>query len=99
MLTFTRGGFAIGNAAGLPCELDDCHINLVADASHPEARANEVITVGGLRPDGSIPQDRGRINVVRYRDAAPADFQTTSTEARQKRRIPPDLKRRVEADS
>ena len=95
VLTFTRGGFTIGNAGGLPCPLDDCHINLVADASNPEARSGELITVGGLRPDGSIPQDRGRINVVRYRNSSPGDFATTSTEARRKRRIPPDLQRRV----
>ena len=95
VLTFTRGGFVVRNPAGLPCELDDCHINLVADASHPEARSGEVITVGGLRPNGTIPQDRGRINAIRYRDSSPDDFTTTATTARLKRRIPPDLKRRV----
>lgn len=95
VLVFTGAGFTIRDPGRLPCALDACHINLVAHASHPQARSGELITVGGLRPDGAIPQDRGRINVVRYRDASPADFTSTTTEARQKRRIPPDLKRRV----
>ena len=60
--------------ARLPCELDACHLNLVADAHQERARHGDLIMVGGQRPDGHIPQDRGRINVVRYRDARPADF-------------------------
>lgn len=95
VLVFTRSGFVIGDPSRLPCALDECHINLVADANHPTARAGSLVTVGGLRPDGSIPQDRGRINVVRYRNATAREFVSTATEARRKRRIPPDLKRRV----
>jgi len=95
VLVFTRAGFVIRDPGRLPCALDACHINFVADASHPNAGPRDLIMVGGLRPDGSIPQDRGRINVVRYRDSSPRDFPTTATEARRKRRIPPDLKRRV----
>lgn len=51
--------------------------------------------VGGLKPKGAIPQDRGRINAVRYRDSRPADFTTTTTTSLQHRRLRPDFKRRV----
>jgi hypothetical protein len=51
--------------------------------------------VGGQRPSGKIPQDRGRINAIRYRDTVPSDFRTTRTRHLRKRAAPPDFKRRV----
>jgi hypothetical protein len=95
VLVFSKAGIAIGDPARLPCPLDSCYVNLVADAHHRRASRGDRIMVGGLRPDGAIPQDRGRINVIRYRDASAADAQASSTEQRLKRRLPPDFKRRV----
>ena len=51
--------------------------------------------VGGQRPDGSIPQDRGRINVVRLRGPTAADTRIVSTSDPRKRKLRPDLERRV----
>jgi hypothetical protein len=94
VLVFTRGEVEI-SPGRLPCPLDDCHVNLVATASHPRASPGDRIMVGGLKPNGTIPQDRGRINVVRYRGAGPGDGRTATTEHRLKRRLRPDFKRRV----
>ncbi len=94
VLVFTRGGVTI-NPARLPCPLDRCYVNLVADAHHARAEHGDLLMVGGLKPNGSIPQDRGRINVVRYRHAGSGDATKTSTEHRRKRRLRPDFRRRV----
>ena len=93
VLVFTHGKLTIGGA--LPCSLDRCYVNVVADASNPHAKRGEVIAIGGLAPNGSIPQDRGRINVVRIRDATASDFQRLSTDHRHRRHVRPDLHRRV----
>ena len=51
--------------------------------------------VGGQKPDGHIPQDRGRINVVRYRDSRPADFRAEETTRRLRTVLRPNFQRRV----
>lgn len=94
VLVFTRGGTTI-DSSRLPCALDRCYVNLVADAHHARAEHGDLLMVGGLKPNGSIPQDRGRINVVRYRHAGPSDARASSTEHRRKRRLRPDFRRRV----
>jgi hypothetical protein len=95
VLVFTGTRLNLNDPAGLPCELDACHLNLVADAHQKRARPGDLIMVGGQRPNGHIPQDRGRINVVRYRDARPADFRTLTTTARLRPRLRPDFDRHV----
>jgi hypothetical protein len=95
VLVFTRAGFRVGHPRRLPCAPEKCHVNLVADVHHPRADEGDLLMVGGLRPDGSIPQDRGRINAVRYRDASPPSFQTVRATEPLERRIPPDFRRRV----
>ena len=95
VLVFTNGGLVINRPAALPCPLDECHVNMVADAHHPNARPGEVVLVGGNRPDGSIPQDRGRINAIRYRGVAASDFGAISTDERLLTDLPPDFDRRV----
>jgi hypothetical protein len=52
-----------------PCE--KCTLSLVASASDPRASGSERILIGGNKPDGSIPQDRGRISATLLRKGAP----------------------------
>jgi hypothetical protein len=94
VLVFTRGATTV-HPARLPCPLDRCFVNLVADVHHPLAKHGDLLMVGGLKPNGAIPQDRGRVNVIRYRHGGPRDAHRTSTEHRLKRRLRPDFKRRV----
>ena len=95
MLVFRGDRVDLADPARLPCALDACHVNLVADAHQARARHGDLIIVGGQRPDGHIPQDRGRINAVRYRDSRPSDFTTLTTEHRLRRRLRPNFQRRV----
>jgi hypothetical protein len=43
------------------------HVNLVLQAHHPRAVPGNVLLVGESEPDGSVGQDKGRLNVVRIR--------------------------------
>lgn len=95
VLVFTDDGLDLDEPSRLPCPLDACYLNLVADAHHPAAGSGDVVIVGGLRPNGKIALDRGRINVVRYRDSAESDFRTLSTSRPARRRLRPDFRRRV----
>ena len=95
VLTFNRGGLIIRDPAELPCPLDACYVNMVAGAHNPDARPGEVVLVGGNKPDGSIPQDRGRINAIRYRGVSAPDFEVASTQAVRDDELPPDFKRYV----
>ena len=74
ILVFRHAGFHVRAPQRLPCKLERCHVNLVADVHHPRASANEILVVGGQRPSGKIKGDRGRINAIRYRDTLPSDF-------------------------
>jgi hypothetical protein len=95
VLVFTaHAGFTVGKS-GLPCPPDACFVNFVADAHDPRAHRGDVLAVGGLRPDGTIPQDRGRINAIRYRNAGPQIGAVRRVHTPQRRRVPPDLHKRV----
>ncbi|MBA2522964.1 MAG: hypothetical protein H0V25_06485, partial [Solirubrobacterales bacterium] len=92
VIVFTDAGLSIGRLDELPCEPSRCFINLVMSAYNPGARAEQVILVGGNKPDGAIPQDRGRINAVLFRPGD-GDFpDPRRTRARVRGELPLDLK-------
>ncbi len=95
VLTLSQGGLVIDDPARLPCPLDACYVNLVADASNRKAHPGEVVLVGGNKPDGSIPQDRGRINAIRYRGVTAPDFEVSSSQDVRINEVPPDFQRYV----
>jgi hypothetical protein len=94
VLTFTGADLALNRPHKLPCALDRCRVNLVADAHNPRARRGDLLMIGGQRPNGSIPQDRGRINVVRLRGRVRGARDSHVREPR-RRRLRPDFHRRV----
>jgi hypothetical protein len=53
------------------CFPASCYVNLVADAYNRAARPGDLLIVGEDEPDGSIIQDKGRVNAVRIRPDAP----------------------------
>jgi hypothetical protein len=64
----TYQGLAIDVAGGgPPCMAVGCHLNLVMRAHHPDAGPDDRLIVGEDEPDGSIVQDKGRLNAVRLR--------------------------------
>jgi len=75
-----------------PC--DDCTLSLIASASDPHASGSERILIGGNKPDGSIPQDRGRISATLLRRGAPQP-RVGSTGRLQMKSSPIDKERHV----
>jgi hypothetical protein len=69
MIVFTGTSLAI-DPATVGCA-PRCYLNLVIDAHHPEARANDRLIIGSSGPNGSVQQDKGRIDLVRTRGADP----------------------------
>ncbi len=95
VVVFDGVGLDIRDPQELPCPLDSCFVNLVASAHSAGAGGGDVVAVGGNRPDGSIPQDRGRINVVRYRNVAATNFEPDEVNKPLDGAIPPDYRKRV----
>lgn len=85
----------IGKLKKLPCPRDACFVNLVMGASNPRARKNDVLIVGGNKPSGAIPQDRGRINAVLFSPGEGNYPRPRKTRERITPQLPLDLKRHV----
>lgn len=95
VIVFTGAGLDVGNVNSLPCPPDACFVNLIADAHNRQAHHGDVMLVGGNRPNGAIPQDRGRVNAV-VRSPANGDYpQPIVTRSRVHPALPLDLKPRV----
>jgi hypothetical protein len=58
-----RGGIDVAGE-NPPCDVDSCHVNFVVEAWGGNPGAGDVVVVGGQRPNGTILQDKGRINVA-----------------------------------
>jgi hypothetical protein len=78
VLVFPPARMKLRHPHHLPCRPDACHLNLVLEADHPRARHGEVILVGADRPDGTVRQDKGRLNaiVLHGQVPPPASFHT-----------------------
>ncbi|HZA89183.1 MAG TPA: hypothetical protein VE401_03040 [Solirubrobacterales bacterium] len=95
VITFTHAGFTVQEGKPPRCWPDTCRINLVASASNPSARGGDLLMVGGQRPDGSIPQDRGRINAIRFHPADQPRIEGEKSDKRFDRRVDPDFHKHV----
>jgi hypothetical protein len=72
----------------LPCALDACYLNVVASADNPEATGREKLIIGANRPDGTIHQDKGRINAIRFHPGPGPDVPVLRTSKRRDTRLP-----------
>lgn len=88
-------GLRIKDTDKLPCPPDGCFVNLVVSANNPDAGKQDVLIVGGNKPSGAIPQDRGRINAVLMHPANGDYPHARRTRDRVQKELPLDLKRRV----
>ncbi len=95
VVTLTGAALRVRKLSKLPCPAKRCFFNLVLDASNPRARAGDVIVVGGVKPSGAIPQDRGRINSILFRPGDARYPRPRRSRARRLNAIPLDLKRHV----
>jgi hypothetical protein len=66
VVTYPGSAFDV-SGGGPPCMAVGCHLNLVMRAHHPDAGLADRLIVGEDEPDGSIVQDKGRLNAVRLR--------------------------------
>jgi hypothetical protein len=95
VITFTKAGFRRQTGRPPPCSLDSCRINLVAAAHNPRAGAGDLLMVGGQQPDGSIPQDRGRINAIRFHPGDQPKISPVKSTAAVRRHVDPDYDKHV----
>jgi hypothetical protein len=94
VIVFARAGHEI-HAGSIPCLPDDCHVNFVLDANSRRARKGDKLVIGGNRPDGSIAQDKGRINAIRLRPGSQEPIPPSTTKHRVHKRLPLHLQPRV----
>ena len=68
----------ISDLAALPCPPEACYVNLIVGATNPKAKRGNKVVLGGDQPDGSVEQDKGRLNVVQAHPTVPLP-QTSQT--------------------
>jgi hypothetical protein len=71
VLVFPPKPTTIRHPHRLPCRPITCHLNVVVEADHPHARDGQVILVGADRPNGTVRQDKGRLNVITLHQHVP----------------------------
>jgi hypothetical protein len=66
-LVFDWSATRLTNDLDLPGRPREFYVNLVMDASNRRSKPGDFVVVGGDRPDGTIAQDKGRVNAVLIR--------------------------------
>ncbi len=69
----------ITDLSALPCKPGACYVNLIVGAANKKAKRGDVVVLGADQPDGSVKQDKGRLNLVQAHADVAAP--TTSTAA------------------
>ena len=72
----------------LPCRPDRCVLNFVISAHNHRAHRRDRLVIGGNDPQGNIKQDKGRLNAIRFHQAAHLHAPTRVTHARVHRHVP-----------
>ncbi len=70
----------INDLSALPCKPSQCHVNLIVGAQHKGAKAGDVVVLGADQPDGSVEQDKGRLNLVQQHADVPAPTLSSSAQ-------------------
>jgi hypothetical protein len=94
VMVFRHGGLHVGSG-GPPCAPAQCRINLVLSAHNSRARTGNRLIIGGSPPDGSVSQDRGRLNAIVFRPGSQPRPKAQVTKNLRRRRQPLDEKFRV----
>jgi hypothetical protein len=64
VLVFPPEPTTIRHPHRLPCRPRRCYLNLVLEADHRPAHPGQVVLVGADRPNGTVRQDKGRLNAI-----------------------------------
>lgn len=79
-LTIPNTTTTIGDLSTLPCPANACFVNLIVGAANKRAKPSNRIVLGADRPDGTVTQDKGRLNVIQARAEVPEPTTASSTE-------------------
>lgn len=79
-LTIPTTETTISDLSALPCAPNACYINLIVGATSPKAKRGNKVVLGGDQPDGTVEQDKGRLNLVQAHPTVPSP-QTGQTNA------------------
>ena len=88
VVIFPRITAAVPGSGSLPCRPERCHINLVLAAENPSAEPRDRLIVGTDRPNGTVAQDKGRLNAVEIAPGATPRSDRFRTQRRRSRRLP-----------
>jgi hypothetical protein len=69
---------ALNDLGALPCKPAQCYVNLIVGAHHKNAKRGDVVVLGADQPDGSVEQDKGRLNLVQSHPDVPGPAITAS---------------------
>lgn len=95
LLTFMADQ-AGGDADALGCSRGGCTLRVEARATHREATGAERLVIGSQASDGTIVQDKGRVNAIRLRPET-AQLAVNTAERVGNFGVKPDLHKRVAA--
>jgi hypothetical protein len=85
-LTIPNLETSIPDPSGLPCPPTACYVNLIVTAQNKRAKRGNVVVVGADEPDGSVKQDKGRLNLVQAHADVPVPTRSSSAAV-----VTPDL--------
>jgi hypothetical protein len=68
----------ITDLSALPCPPTACYVNLIVGATNKNSKKGNVVVLGADRPDGSVAQDKGRLNLVQSHAGVPAPAVSSS---------------------
>jgi len=68
----------VSDVSALPCPPDGCYVNLIVGAVNKKAKRGDVVVLGADRPDASVAQDKGRLNLVQAHSDVPVPSTTAS---------------------
>ncbi len=69
----------ISDLSAVPCAPDACYVNLIVGAYNRKAKPGNRIVLGGDQPDGSVQQDKGRLNIVQAHPTVPLPQMSQTT--------------------
>ena len=68
----------VSDLSSLPCPPDACYVDLIVSATSKKSKKGDVVVLGADRPDRTVQQDKGRLNVVQARSKVPAPTVSSS---------------------
>jgi hypothetical protein len=88
VLVIEDGLLEINKAQNLPCQPATCRANLVMTAYHRDAKRGDKLVIGSDTSSGGINQDKGRLDVARFRPGDTKHVKPKSTGKRRRTQLP-----------